>query len=842
MATTIQIDGDQITLNDAASEETLKELVDLLKRQSGTSGGQSGSIQARQAKQTADNMAKGAKAIKDASVKLGDVVETFDDIETKTGKTFTDIGAKIGKELSTIAKNTGSVINDLVRGPASFDTLGRAIQAGSAQAGELMEEFAQGAAGAVPGIGALGTAAKTGAAVFGAGAMAAAAYAQNLSDGFVALSQSGANFNSDIAKTSAAIAGIGLNLNSFTQIVQQNAQGFAVFGGTVSNGSRKFTELMEVMRGEFGGELAAIGLRFEEQAESMAKFIGMQDRNVAFGTLSYMEQSQAYRGYIKDLNRLATLTGKSREQLQSEIKATELRADANIKLQGATLEAQKAMAFVFDKTSPDSAIAQILMAGIAGKDLAFEAATGNQTIKDMLAGAPEVAEKVRLLGVQIGNGTIDQQTLQEELAKLWPQVQTLGQEFAPLYGANGVATTVTNAASDFQKLGTQAANMVEPDGGLGKLNKSGETTATGLGGVVVAMESSMKEVANTIKQELQTSITSWAEGQGLNEINIGESIQSVITNLDLIAQEFRLFASAPLDYIMGGLETGDLVSRIYDKHGGKSKLAEGLNMKRSDLDRTLRSMSHDDLKKIIFADQDTGLNQLQSILGTTAAGNLDSAAVKDESGTVDVYTPTYNSLEDLKNYLTRNHPNPYASGFDAGNYAMAIGNELSALQSTSPDKVEGYYDRLRALVQGALGNEALAELDPMSDPNLYIKSTFKNAFNNMANMKSLPGLQYGGGVGMNMPYIVGERGPEIFTPSTAGTITPSNELATASGTTSIAAKLDALNATMRLVATNTNSTAQVEAMNNQISTLRSLLGEAKKSYRVSRDLRDSNYS
>ena len=27
MATTIQIDGDQITLNDAASEETLKELI-----------------------------------------------------------------------------------------------------------------------------------------------------------------------------------------------------------------------------------------------------------------------------------------------------------------------------------------------------------------------------------------------------------------------------------------------------------------------------------------------------------------------------------------------------------------------------------------------------------------------------------------------------------------------------------------------------------------------------------------------------------------------------------------------------------------------------------------------
>ena len=99
--------------------------------------------------------------------------------------------------------------------------------------------------------------------------------------------------------------------------------------------------------------------------------------------------------------------------------------------------------------------------------------------------------------------------------------------------------------------------------------------------------------------------------------------------------------------------------------------------------------------------------------------------------------------------------------------------------------------------------------------------------------------QYGGPVGMGNPYIVGERGAELFTPLTAGTITPSNELATAQGNMSILAKLDQLNSTMSLVAGNTGNKSQVDALNNQISTLRQLLSEAKRTYRVRLDLRDN---
>jgi hypothetical protein len=863
MATTIRIEGDQITLNDAASEETLRELVDLLQRQNGGNRGGSASAQGQQ-KQTADNMKKAADNLKNASVKLGDVVETFDDIEKSAGKSFTEIGAKIGKELGTIAKNTGNVISDLVRGPASFETLGRAMQQGSAHAGELMEEFAQGVGGAIPGIGAIGTGAKAAAGFIGAAGMAAAAYAQNLTDGFVALSQSGANYQGDIMKTQATINGLGLTMNAYTQIVQQNAKSFVSFGGTVARGAKRFTELADVVQGKFGGELYAMGLRYEEQNESLAKYIGMQSRNTAFQNLTYVQQSELYRTYIGDLNRMVALTGKSRQQLQEEMATNQLRADAMVRLKGATEGAQKAMHTVFDIAGQDSAMSQILMAGIAGKDLAFEIAAGNTKIRDMMIMAPEMTERLRKLGELVANGDISHSEFLQELASMTPEIQRVAEDNERLYGAgiSAVDTAVEMAASTAPVV-TAMENLAKDDGSgavndlASNIDNAGTKMADGAGGVALEFEGKMKIVVNNLKEEIQKSISNWYTDQGMDEINIGENIQNfseavddVVKHLGDIAQEFKLFASAPLDYIMGGLETNDLVKKVYEKHGSRNDLAKELNMNRFDLDRALKSMSDDDLKSLIFSDSSMGTSVIQSALGSNASSALDASPHLDEHGAVDVYEPPkYNSLDDLENYLTRHHPNPYALGMEAGQYAQAITRELDVLRSTSPDAVDGYYARLRGLVEGAVGHEVLGEMsreDIEADSNLYLKSQFKGAFNNAVmytggnGIPPLPQLQYGGAAGLGMPHIVGERGAELFTPLTAGTITPSNELATAQGNMSILAKLDQLNSTMSLVAGNTGNQAQTEALNNQISTLRELVSQAKRTYRVSRDLRNNS--
>ena len=247
----------------------------------------------------------------------------MDAIEKNSAKKFSNAMVGITKELKGVVKSTGSSISQLVRGPASFENLGRV-------AGDLVGsvgDLAQGMTDGIPILSTFGSAIKgaTGIATMALGA--AAAYAQNVTDGFIALSQAGANYQGDITKTSADIRDIGLQLDSFTQIVQANAQGLAAFGGTVRLGTKRFVELAEVAQNEFGAELVRIGIHQAAQAEYMAEYISSQSRNLAFNRMSYQQQSMLYREYIGDLNKIVALTGKNRKQLSQEIAQMELRAD-----------------------------------------------------------------------------------------------------------------------------------------------------------------------------------------------------------------------------------------------------------------------------------------------------------------------------------------------------------------------------------------------------------------------------------------------------------------------------------------------------------------------------------
>jgi len=71
-----------------------------------------------------------------------------------------------------------------------------------------------------------------------------------------------------------------------------------------------------------------------------------------------------------------------------------------------------------------------------------------------------------------------------------------------------------------------------------------------------------------------------------------------------------------------------------------------------------------------------------------------------------------------------------------------------------------------------------------------IQKSFLGLFQNMFNiqMPSISGMAEGGRVTGGKPYIVGERGPELFSPGVSGNITPNHELG---GSTNIVVNVDA---------------------------------------------------
>ena len=104
----------------------------------------------------------------------------------------------------------------------------------------------------------------------------------------------------------------------------------------------------------------------------------------------------------------------------------------------------------------------------------------------------------------------------------------------------------------------------------------------------------------------------------------------------------------------------------------------------------------------------------------------------------------------------------------------------------------GVSDALVAVVQGtkSLGEAAKNILNDIASQflrlgiNTILGSIFGGPF------AKLPSFANGGRPPVNKPSIVGERGPEIFVPSTAGTVIPNNKIA-GGGTTNIVVNVDA---------------------------------------------------
>lgn len=80
---------------------------------------------------------------------------------------------------------------------------------------------------------------------------------------------------------------------------------------------------------------------------------------------------------------------------------------------------------------------------------------------------------------------------------------------------------------------------------------------------------------------------------------------------------------------------------------------------------------------------------------------------------------------------------------------------------------------------------------------------------------SLPGLANGGPAKQNQPYIVGEKGPELFVPRTSGTVVPNNKLASMEGTGQLNAPITNNYITNNINAVDAKSVAQLFAENRK---------------------------
>jgi hypothetical protein len=320
------IGGQPVTLNNAATEATLKQLVQaigILSAKSGQGGGKSQADVEKELKTFQQQLGKTSKSSAKTNKDL--------DVEQKNRKALAE---QIGKEdaARTLAEKRTIASVGAVRGFTN------ALEGGVTKLTGMMSQLAgmgnsfTGAAAAfnsVPLIGGmLGS-------VFGA----IATSGDKVFNTFKQAASVGANFNGNIRELVNAASGAGLTMDQFSAIIQKNGESLALMGGSATAGAKQLAAAGKAIRNSrVGDDLARLGFSTEDINNGIAKFGGMMAR-----TGKQMDQTALAKisgEYMKNLAVISELTGKNKDALQAESDAR--MADAQYRLMLAKLDPEGA--------------------------------------------------------------------------------------------------------------------------------------------------------------------------------------------------------------------------------------------------------------------------------------------------------------------------------------------------------------------------------------------------------------------------------------------------------------------------------------------------------------------
>jgi hypothetical protein len=411
--------GDQeVQLINAASEATLQKLLEAFNKMSGSGGGSSsgggtggsGAIVGKAATNTAS-----------ALNKAGDAVGKFAGaIASATAGLLSWAGAFIGATL----KSVQGLAKELLIG------------------GERVSDFTKHLADLPSIFGVLGGLLHS-----------LSSYIDKNIDVWRDLSQVGAAFNNSIFEMRHTAAMAGMNIEEFSNLVKTNSQTMAMFGTSVTNGVKGFANLSKEMRnGKVGSELMNMGFTMTDLNESLLNYANINARTGRMRENSDKDLVERAGAFAKEMDLAAKVTGLNRKQLESSANAAMMDARMRTIIGG-----------IQDKDQRNRALANLaVMDSMKGLSPAF---------KDLATGAPMLEEsfmlqnlsggKMAKLMQQAARGQLDSITLNNELVKMYPDMQRKAQAMGPGY-INALQKALPSMANMLNSLG-EMSTLTEKD-------------------------------------------------------------------------------------------------------------------------------------------------------------------------------------------------------------------------------------------------------------------------------------------------------------------------------------------------------------------------------------------
>lgn len=341
------IGNEQVELNNAATESTLKQLLAAVMMGS---------------KQSLDNVNKMAQ-------KLG--LDPAKVQETNTGLSSLGKGAQtLGAGYAGLSVATGQ-LSSAFRG---IQGITQEFTSGAGQASSILTTFSRigGPLGVVV-----------------SGMAMLATFQETQLDSYRSLTQAGINFGGSLTDLRTAAANTYMTMDQFAKFGKENSEFLGRLGTTADEGTKAFVRVSkEFNSSQVGNQLRALGLTSEQMNGELVKFMSLQGKAGVQDVKRVQETQVATASYLFELDSLTKLTGANKDKLEQEQKKAEMNAAFQAKLLSLAPAEQAKLKAAYDKAAAS---------GIKGAtDLVMSTALGIAPVtkeSQVLAGVlPEAAQ------------------------------------------------------------------------------------------------------------------------------------------------------------------------------------------------------------------------------------------------------------------------------------------------------------------------------------------------------------------------------------------------------------------------------------------------------------------
>jgi len=179
------------------------------------------------------------------------------------------------------------------------------------------------------------------------------------------LSASGITFSGSLTNLRMAAANSYMKLDDFATLMKNNSSAFSQIGGSVNEGAVAFSKFSHTMlSSEVGNQLMALGYTADEANQGMITYLAAAGASNAKDLESNKSLREGAAQYLEELDRLADVTGKSRQEQDEIMKKQKL--DAEVQMTAARIKDPA------DRAKFEANVKYMtMMYGDAGKDMAL---------------------------------------------------------------------------------------------------------------------------------------------------------------------------------------------------------------------------------------------------------------------------------------------------------------------------------------------------------------------------------------------------------------------------------------------------------------------------------------